>query len=69
VKAFELSATITSDGNLAVPDSVRRLLPPGRAARVIVLIPDADEDEAWDRLAAEEFLSGYAAADAAYDRA
>jgi hypothetical protein len=29
---------------------------------------DADEQNAWERLSADQFLSGYAAADAVYDR-
>jgi len=71
MKAYELPAKITPEGNLELPERLRRLLPAGRAARVIVLIPDpadADEQNAWERLTADQFCSGYAAADAVYDR-
>jgi len=47
------------------------LLPAGKTARVIVLVPDpsdADEQTAWERLTADQFLSGYAAADTVYDQ-
>jgi hypothetical protein len=46
-------------------------LPAGKTARVIVLVPDpsdADEQIAWERLTADQFLCGYAAADAVYDQ-
>jgi hypothetical protein len=71
MKAYELPAKITPEGNLELPESLRRLLPAGRAARVIVLIPDpvdADEQNVWERLTVDQFGSGYAAADAVYDR-
>jgi hypothetical protein len=71
MKAYELPAKITPEGNLELPELVRRLLPAGRTARVIVLIPDpadAEEQNAWERLTADQFGSGYATADAVYDR-
>ena len=37
--------------------------------RVIVLINEsADEEQAWARLTAEQFLAGYSDADAIYDQ-
>jgi hypothetical protein len=71
MRAYELPAKMTPEGNLELPDVVRRLLPTSKAARVIVLIPesdDAEEQGAWQRLTADQFCSGYAAADAVYDR-
>ena len=71
MKAYELPAKITPEGNLELPERLRRLLPAGKTARVIVLVPDpsdADEQTAWERLTADQFLSGYAAADAVYDQ-
>jgi hypothetical protein len=70
MKAYESPAKITPEGNLELPDRLRRVLPAGKSARVIVLVPeasDADEQPAWDSLTADQFLSGYAAADAVYD--
>lgn len=70
MKAYELTAKITPEGNLELPERLRRQLPAGKA-RVIVLIPDpadAEEQSAWERLTAEQFCAGYAAADAVYDR-
>jgi len=71
MKAYELPAKITPEGNLELPERLRRLLPAGRAARVIVLISDpadADEQNAWEQLTADQFCAGYSAADAVYDR-
>jgi hypothetical protein len=70
MRAYELPAKITPEGNLELPERLRRLLPAGKA-RVIVLIPDpadSDEQNAWERLTAEQFCAGYAAADAVYDQ-
>ncbi len=71
MKAYELPARITPDGNLDVPERLRRMLPAGKAARVIVLVPDAADTDgaaAWERLTADQFLSGYAVTDAVYDQ-
>jgi len=71
MKAYELPAKITPEGNLELPERLRRMLPAGKTARVIVLVPDpsdVDEQSAWEDLTANQFLSGYAAADAVYDR-
>ena len=35
--------------------------------RVILLIPEPDEDQNWSYLTAEQFLKGYAESDAIYD--
>ena len=40
-------------------------LDPDETVRVILVVQTEDED--WDRLAAEEFLKGYADGDAIYD--
>jgi hypothetical protein len=46
-------------------------LPYNQVGRVIVLIDkssDIDEQTDWSRLSAEQFLPGYKAADAVYDK-
>jgi hypothetical protein len=71
MRAYELPAKITPEGNIELPERLRRLLPAGKPARVIVLVPDpadADEQSVWEQLTADQFSSGYAAADAVYDR-
>jgi hypothetical protein len=71
VKAYELPAKTTPDGNIELPEALRRLVQASKSARVLVLIPDpndADEQSAWERLTADQFCAGYSAADAVYDR-
>ncbi len=70
VKAYDFSVKVTADGTLNLPDEIRGVLPANEVVRVIVLIvetADAD-DRAWARLTQEQFLAGYSADDAIYDR-
>lgn len=66
MRAYEFTATITPDGKVDIPVSVSELLPPGRPVRLIVLVSDEDE-QAWQRLTADQFLAGHNEADAIYD--
>ena len=66
MRAHEFTATITPDGKVDIPVSVSELLLPGRPVRLIVLVSDEDE-QAWQRLTANQFLAGYNEADAIYD--
>jgi hypothetical protein len=71
MRAYESSVRIDPEGRLCLPESVAKLLPAGKAARVIILVPDATdtaEEEAWNLMAREQFLAGYAESDAVYDR-
>lgn len=71
MRAYELPAKIAPDGRLELPEAVTRLLPAGRIARVIILVPDPDDSEEqaiWYRATAEHFAAGYADADAVYDK-
>ena len=71
MKAYEVPVKIGPNGQLSLPESVTKLLPPGRTARVLILVPDpsdADEQQVWYHLAGEQFVAGYAEADAVYDR-
>jgi hypothetical protein len=71
MKAYEMPLEIDRDGKIELPEAIARQIPPGRKARVIILVPDpADvgEQAVWNCLTAEQFLSGYAEADAVYDR-
>ena len=66
MRVYEFTATITPDGKVDIPVSVSELLLPGRPVRLIVLVSDEDE-QAWQRLTANQFLAGYNEADAIYD--
>ena len=69
MKAYEFPAKVTSEGKLELPESMLAVLPRDQIVRVIVLIPEAADDEqaAWAKLTAEQFLAGYSEADSIYD--
>ncbi len=67
MKALEFEGRLEPDGTLVVPREVAALLPPGQPVRVLLLVQDRDEEHAWNELAAEQFLKGYADTDAIYD--
>lgn len=71
MKAYEFPAKVTPEGKLDIPPVFTEMLPRGQVIRVIILISeptDADEQAAWSRLTAEQFLAGYSEADAIYDK-
>ncbi len=78
MRAYEFSAKVTGTGSLELPAALLELLSADQTVRVMVLVeepspaadqmPAEDEDAAWERLGAEEFLAGYSEADAIYDR-
>ena len=68
MKALEFKGQISADGKVTLPDEIRRMVSPGTAVRVLILIPEeAQEEAAWQRLTMEEFLAGYEETDAVYD--
>jgi hypothetical protein len=67
MKAIEFQAQLDADRTLVVPRSVSDAIPVGRTLRVLILIPESDVDQEWERLASEEFGQGYAETDAIYD--
>lgn len=69
MKAIEFHTQVNPDQTLTVPPRVAAILSGHDHVRVLLLIPEASEDEDWERLTAEEFLSGYAEGDAIYDNA
>lgn len=70
MKAYEFPAKVTSEGILDIPSALTEMLPRGQVIRVIILISeptDVDEQRAWSRLTAEQFLAGYSETDVIYD--
>ena len=65
MKTLEFRARVSPDRTLTVPTELAEQLNADETVRVILVVPTEDED--WDRLAAEEFLKGYAEGDAIYD--
>jgi hypothetical protein len=71
MKAYEFPVRVTPGGTIELPDRLLELLPTDQSVRVIILVgelEDLEEQAAWSRLTAEQFLAGYSAADAVYDR-
>ena len=65
MKAYEYIAEVLSDGHLSIPDNIKQQIKPSEKVRV--MLPLEDDDAAWTRLAASEFLRGYAGKDVMYD--
>lgn len=67
MKAVEFQSELRPDHTLSVPAKIAEGIPCGQTVRVLVLIPEDQEDQAWEQLAAAEFGLGYADGDAIYD--
>lgn len=68
MKAFEFQTSLTPNQTLAVPDELKSQLSPGSSVRVILLLPEPDEEATWRILTPEQFLKGYAESDSVYDK-
>lgn len=67
MKAVEFQSELRSDRTISIPDSMIDRIPSGRTFRVLILVPEDTEDQAWEQLAATEFGMGYSESDAIYD--
>ncbi|MGK7875437.1 MAG: hypothetical protein AB4426_19690 [Xenococcaceae cyanobacterium] len=72
MKAYELTAKVTPEGQLEFTDTLLNKLPINQEVKVIVLVNEPTDTEAeanadWSRLAAEQFFYDYSEADAIYD--
>ena len=68
MKAVEFQSELRPDRTLSVPASVSEQIPLGQTVRVLLLVPENVEDQAWEQLTAAEFGTGYADSDAIYDQ-
>jgi hypothetical protein len=68
MRAIEFQSQLKSDQTLTVPDSVLDAIPIGQTIRVLILLPESDDEREWERRAAEELGRGYADTDAIYDQ-
>jgi hypothetical protein len=68
MKAVEFQSELGPDLTLSIPANLREQIPRGQSLRVLVLVPENSEDQAWEQLAAAEFGMGYADSDAIYDQ-
>ena len=70
MKAYELSATVTPEGKVEIPNTILHLLQKEKMARIIILInePAEIEEQMWSMFTTEQFLKGYSKTDTVYDR-
>lgn len=66
MKAYEYLAEILPDGHLSIPEDLKDKLSGESKIRVMLLLED--ENAQWRNFAVSEFMSGYDAKDAIYDR-
>jgi hypothetical protein len=62
---------LAEDGEFTFAADVADQLSRGEGLRVIILVPEKtefQEDDAWNRLTAEQFFAGYSQADSVYDK-
>ena len=67
MKVLEFQTQLNPDHTLSVPPGVAREIQSGESVRVVLLVPDAAEDQSWAALTTEQFLHGYSEGDAIYD--
>jgi len=67
MKTLDFTAEVKADNTLSVPAEVADQVRDAGAVRVVIILPDPDEDADWRRLGMERFLQGYSEADALYD--
>ena len=65
VPAFQ--AQIPCDGILKVPADIAAQILDDDQVRVLLVIGESTEDEAWRTLTVDRFLAGYSQSDAIYD--
>lgn len=68
MKALEFQASVNPDSTLSVPAEIAAQLPRGLRLRVLLLLPDGNEDQEWAELTTEQFANGYSESDNIYDQ-
>ncbi len=64
---IEFWARIGADRTLTVPPEIAARIEGDRPIRVVVTLPESDEQPTWGLLTADQFLQGYDASDDIYD--
>jgi hypothetical protein len=68
MKAVEFESQLNPDRTITVPKDIAEGMPTQKTIRVLVLIPEEEEEREWKRVAAMEFAKGYVESDAIYDQ-
>lgn len=67
MKTLECTAEVKADNTLSIPPEIAEQIRDNASVRVVILLPDPDEDADWARLTTEQFFKGYDEGDAIYD--
>ena len=67
MNAIGFRSQVGEDLNLKIPDDIAAQLSVGQEVRVILMVRDDDDEQAWAAFTAEQFLAGYDPSDAIYD--
>ena len=67
MQQFEFQTVLPADATVTVPPEIAVQVEPNRPIRIVMLVPDPEEDREWSALTANQFLQGYADEDAIYD--
>ncbi len=65
---WQFDTSLNPDRTLSVPPDVAAQLTPNTTLHVVLMTGDSDDESDWQRLAAEQFLEGYAPGDDIYDQ-
>jgi hypothetical protein len=68
MKAVEFEATVTPNGQIAIPAEIARQVPPGESLHVVLQWDGADEDALWPAQGQQQFESAYTPEDAIYEQ-
>lgn len=66
MKAYEYYGEIMPDGHLSLPEELKNKVSSESKIRVMLLLED--EENEWNDLTMSQFLGGYSAGDAVYDK-
>ncbi len=68
MQQFEFQTVLPEDATVTVPPEIALQVERNRPIRIVMLVPDPQEEREWAELTASQFLHGYADQDAVYDR-
>jgi hypothetical protein len=64
---WQFDSQVNPNQTLPIPPEVANQLAPNSTVHVLLMCGELNEDAEWRRLAAQQFLNGYAPGDAIYD--
>jgi adenylate kinase len=67
MSSIEFETELRGEATLALPPEVVAQLPKSGRAKIVVLVEDDSEDEAWRRASYEQFMRDDGQEDAVYD--